>query len=232
MDQVVRRRYGRRKQMSSSMTNNNDNIYSNASISVRSSTHCLVSPSRRRRQLTVGRKSLEWGTERENGCMLRQGRSEEEEEDDDMDDDVDLEGRGFQTKVNTWSSLETSTTVNANFKPSFSTLIWLAQVMTAFSLLGMVFMVRIGSEIICIFFCFSCSGYICVVSSFSFPSVPDTLGYTRGCTTILYCRNYNERKASSSIYQRDALFNGLWNNGSNILLCFTLSTSNLVCYHK
>lgn len=151
MDQVVRRRYGSRKQTSSSMTSNNDNICSNASISVRSSYPCLVSPSRRRRQLTVGRKSLEVGTEKENGFVLRRGRSEDEEEDEDIDDDVDLEGQGFQTKGNTWTSLETSTIVNANFKPSFSTLIWLAQVMTAFSLFGMVFMVRIGSEIMCFF---------------------------------------------------------------------------------
>jgi hypothetical protein len=161
MDQVVRRRYGSRKQMSS-ITFSNDSTSPSPSIGRRSSLQSndyLVSPSRqRRRQRSVGRKSLELGTESKNGYMLRQRRSKDEEEEDDMDDDVDLEGRTFQTKVNTWTSLETSATVTGKFKPSFSTLLWLAHVMTAFSLLGMVFMVRewILKILICILSC-SCA---------------------------------------------------------------------------
>jgi hypothetical protein len=134
MDQVVRRRYGSRKQMNSILTSS-DSTSPSPSMGRRSSFHSkdyLVSPSRRRRQRTVGKKSLELGTP-----------SEDEDDMDDMDEDVDLEGRPFQTKVTTWTSLETSTTGTGKFKPPFSTLIWLAQVMTAFSLLGMVFMVRI-----------------------------------------------------------------------------------------
>ncbi len=129
-----------------SILTSSDSTSPSPSMGRRSSFHSkdyLVSPSRRRRQRTVGKKSLELGTDRENGYMIRQRPSEDDDDMDDMDEDVDLEGRPFQTKVTTWTSLETSTTGTGKFKPPFSTLIWLAQVMTAFSLLGMVFMVRI-----------------------------------------------------------------------------------------
>jgi hypothetical protein len=127
MDQVVRRRYN--KKMYSSNTN--------YSFNTTPIGQQVVSPSRRRRP--TARRSLELGNER--GYSLRHKVDEDDDDEDDeyYEEDDDLEDRSRYTSVS-WNNSSVATTAPVN--KSTSRLVSLAQAITAFSLLGMIFMVR------------------------------------------------------------------------------------------